>query len=275
MDRLGNLPSSIIESILCLVPIQEAARTSILSREWMYRWTKIPNLVFEEDTFQVSTVDGAESSILDQSEYQSYLGFHYLSHYCKLLQDIRNPCISGSIGGPTSSAIFECLPVIETFSISFHLIRAFGAIDKVPRELSITLIHLKYLRLDGVYFNNKTHLSILALLIISSLNLEKLKVFDNSKFEISKRYCFRVEDYSDIMLERLNELEITSFINAKNQLDFVRLILARSLVLKKVRIFPHSKISMKEKSKIKLLILRDSVIYPCASTGATIIIVVG
>ncbi|GKC72942.1 F-box/FBD/LRR-repeat protein-like protein [Tanacetum coccineum] len=67
MDRLGNLPSSIIESILCLVPIQEAARTSILSREWMYRWTKIPNLVFEEDTFQVSTVDGAESSILDQS----------------------------------------------------------------------------------------------------------------------------------------------------------------------------------------------------------------
>ncbi|GJW57945.1 F-box/FBD/LRR-repeat protein-like protein [Tanacetum coccineum] len=510
MDRLGNLPSSIIESILCLVPIQEAARTSILSREWMYRWTKIPNLVFEEDTFQVSTVDGAESSILDQSEYQSYLGFHYLSHYCKLLQDIRNPCISGSIGGPTSSAIFECLPVIETFSISFHLIRAFGAIDKVPRELSITLIHLKYLRLDGVYFNNKTHLSILALLIISSLNLEKLKVFDNSKsildqtheqrfkrqtmdkkskliyaicqvllihdgpineftlslclsrkhvkidpiltylsrktrveklkfdfawaehilplshysfrhltdlhlircgfhlpptfngfgiltslyleeviistrtlqhllsncpllktlildirnpcisgsiggptssaifeclpvietfsisfhlirafgaidkvprelsitlihlkylrldgvyfnnkthlsilalliisslnleklkvfdnskFEISKRYCFRVEDYSDIMLERLNELEITSFINAKNQLDFVRLILARSLVLKKVRIFPHSKISMKEKSKIKLQILRDSVIYPCASPEVQIIVV--
>ncbi|GJT74352.1 F-box/FBD/LRR-repeat protein-like protein [Tanacetum coccineum] len=193
----------------------------------------------------------------------------HLFSNCPLLKtvilDIRNPCISGSIGGPTSSAIFECLPVIETFSISFHLIRAFGAIDKVPRELSITLIHLKYLRLDGVYFNNKTHLSILALLIISSLNLEKLKVFDNSKFEISKRYCFRVEDYSDIMLERLNELEITSFINAKNQLDFVRLILARSLVLKKVRIFPHSKISMKEKSKIKLQILRDSVIYPCAS----------
>ncbi|GJW50262.1 RNA-directed DNA polymerase, eukaryota [Tanacetum coccineum] len=222
MDRLSNLPSSIIESILCLVPIQRGRKDNILSSE---------------------------------------------------MEDIRNPCISGSIGGPTSSAIFECLPVIETFSISFHLIRAFGAIDKVPRELSITLIHLKYLRLDGVYFNNKTHLSILALLIISSLNLEKLKVFDNSKFEISKRYCFRVEDYSDIMLERLNELEITSFINAKNQLDFVRLILARSLVLKKVRIFPHSKISMKEKSKIKLQILRDSVIYPCASPEVQIIVV--
>ncbi|GKE49121.1 hypothetical protein Tco_1480379 [Tanacetum coccineum] len=134
------------------------------------------------------------------------------------------------------------------------------------------------LHIDGVYFFSKTELSVLALLIKSSPNLEKLKarVWDHSNlemFEISKRYCFRVEDYSDIMLERLNELEITSFINAKNQLDFVRLILARSLVLKKVRIFPHSKISMKEKSKIKLLILRDSVIYPCASPEVQIIVV--
>ncbi|GKF09224.1 hypothetical protein Tco_0043448, partial [Tanacetum coccineum] len=74
-----------------------------------------------------------------------------------------------------------------------------------------------------------------------------------------------VEDYSDIMLEHLIELEITSFINANYQLDFVRLILARSPVLKKVRIFPHSIIPKKEKSKIKSQILRDSVIYPCAS----------
>ncbi|GKE09019.1 hypothetical protein Tco_1412570 [Tanacetum coccineum] len=169
--------------------------------------------------------------------------------------DIRDPCISGSIDGPTISEIFECLPVIETFSISLELILVFrdNAMHEVPRELSTTLIHLKYLRLDGVYFTSEAELSVLALLIKSSPNLEKLRarVFDNSKFEISKRYCFRVEDYSDIMLERLIELEITSFINAKNQLDFVRLILARSPVLKKVRIFPHYKIRKKEKLKIK------------------------
>ncbi|GJT95361.1 F-box/FBD/LRR-repeat protein-like protein [Tanacetum coccineum] len=311
MDRLGNLPSSIIESILCLVPIQEAARTSILSREWRYRWTKIPNLVFEEDTFQVSTVDGAESSILDQILKQpikrrtmdkkskliyaicqvllihdgpineftlslclsrkhvkidpiltylsrktrvkklknffgwpdhslplSHYSFGYLTDLCLircrfhipptfnrvgsltslyLHEDIRDPCISGSIGGPTISEIFECLLVIETFSISFDLIRVFRDIDihEVTRELSTTLIHLKYLRIDGVYFTNEAELSVLALLIKSSPNLEKLKVWDNSNFEISKiKYCFRVEDISDIMLERLNELELISFINA-------------------------------------------------------------
>lgn len=32
MDRISNLPSTIIESILCSIPIQEAARTSILSK---------------------------------------------------------------------------------------------------------------------------------------------------------------------------------------------------------------------------------------------------
>ncbi|GJY13265.1 F-box/FBD/LRR-repeat protein [Tanacetum coccineum] len=385
MDRLGNLPSSIIESILCLVPIQEAARTSILSREWRYRWTKIPNLVFEEDTFQVSTVDGAESSILDQILKQpikrrtmdkkskliyaicqvllihdgpineftlslclsrkhvkidpiltylsrktrvkklknffgwpdhslplSHFSFGHLTDLClircrfhipptfnrvgsltslylheviistrtlqhllcncpllkNVILDIRDPCISGSIGGPTISEIFECLPVIETFSISLELIRVFRdiAMHEVPRELSTTLIHLKYLRIDGVYFTSEAELSVLALLIKSSPNLEKLKVWDNSNFEISKiKYCFRVEDYSDIMLERLIELEITSFINAKNQLDFVRLILARSPVLKKVRIFPHYKIRKKEKLKIKSQILGDSISNPCAS----------
>ncbi|GJV73343.1 F-box/FBD/LRR-repeat protein-like protein [Tanacetum coccineum] len=276
MDRLSNLPSGIIELILCRVP-QEAGRTSILSKEWRYRWTRIPNLVFIEDTFQVSTVDGAESSILDQSDYRSYLGFHNLSHYCKLLQDIHDPWISGSIGGPTISEIFECLPVIETFSIPLELIRVFRniAIHKVPRELSTTLIHLKYLHIDGVYFFSKTELSVLALLIKSSPNLEKLKarVWDNSNFEISKiKYCFRVEDYSDIMLERLIELEITSFINAKNQLDFVRLILARSPVMKKVRIFPHYKIPKKEKLKIKSQILGDSISYPYASPDVQIIV---
>nr|GFB59555.1 hypothetical protein [Tanacetum cinerariifolium] len=35
-------------------------RTSILSKEWRYRWIKIPKLVFVEEKVQVLT-DGAES----------------------------------------------------------------------------------------------------------------------------------------------------------------------------------------------------------------------
>lgn len=57
LDRISNLPSSIIENILCLVPIQEAARTSILSKDWRYNWTKIPKLVFDEDDMFVESSD--------------------------------------------------------------------------------------------------------------------------------------------------------------------------------------------------------------------------
>ncbi|KAI7728731.1 hypothetical protein M8C21_005305 [Ambrosia artemisiifolia] len=45
-DFLTALPQAAIETILCLLPIEEAARTSILSREWRYKWTTIPKLNF-------------------------------------------------------------------------------------------------------------------------------------------------------------------------------------------------------------------------------------
>ncbi|MFS8031614.1 putative leucine-rich repeat domain superfamily, F-box-like domain superfamily [Helianthus anomalus] len=54
-DRITTLPQTIIEIILCLLPIEEAARTSILSREWRYKWTTIPKLVFYQSTVQTST----------------------------------------------------------------------------------------------------------------------------------------------------------------------------------------------------------------------------
>ncbi|XP_076895545.1 F-box/FBD/LRR-repeat protein At1g13570-like isoform X1 [Bidens hawaiensis] len=46
VDIITTLPRTIIETILCLVSIKEAARTSILSKEWRYKWTTIPKLVF-------------------------------------------------------------------------------------------------------------------------------------------------------------------------------------------------------------------------------------
>ncbi|XP_076911682.1 F-box/FBD/LRR-repeat protein At1g13570-like [Bidens hawaiensis] len=60
MDMFNKLPQTMIENILCRIPIQEAARTSILAKEWRYHWTKIPKLVLDEDMFNVSScVDDA------------------------------------------------------------------------------------------------------------------------------------------------------------------------------------------------------------------------
>ncbi|XP_076944992.1 F-box/FBD/LRR-repeat protein At1g13570-like [Bidens hawaiensis] len=46
LDIITTLPQPIIETILTLLIIEEAARTSILSREWRYKWTTIPKLDF-------------------------------------------------------------------------------------------------------------------------------------------------------------------------------------------------------------------------------------
>ncbi|XP_059650288.1 F-box/FBD/LRR-repeat protein At1g13570-like [Cornus florida] len=53
-DRISNLPSHLIETILMLLPLRGAARTSILSKKWRYNWTNIPQLVFDDTLIQDS-----------------------------------------------------------------------------------------------------------------------------------------------------------------------------------------------------------------------------
>ncbi|GKE69230.1 F-box/FBD/LRR-repeat protein-like protein, partial [Tanacetum coccineum] len=50
MDRISNLPLSLLETILCLLPYHEVVRTSTLSKEWRYHWTDVTKIVVIEDT---------------------------------------------------------------------------------------------------------------------------------------------------------------------------------------------------------------------------------
>nr|GEV92176.1 hypothetical protein [Tanacetum cinerariifolium] len=140
--------------------------------------------------------------------------------------------------------LFECLPVVETLYISFSIIQLFESSvhGRIPRELPTALIHLKYLNLNCVVFHHKDVFSVLVLVIKSSSNLEKLKI-DNRKlgfftegglFTHDDICSFSLKDYADIWLEHLNELHIRSFRNKGNELNFVKLILAKSPMLKKV-----------------------------------------
>ncbi|XP_055961050.1 uncharacterized protein LOC126672842 [Mercurialis annua] len=53
-DRIGNLPSHIIENILIYLPIHEAVRTSILSKNWRFKWRFLPKLVFDKTFYHKS-----------------------------------------------------------------------------------------------------------------------------------------------------------------------------------------------------------------------------
>lgn len=86
MDMISKLPLGVIETILCFLPIQEAASTSILSREWRYRWITIPKLAFIERTFQVSAA-GDELSDLEQT-YGTPSKRREMAKRCKLFYAI-------------------------------------------------------------------------------------------------------------------------------------------------------------------------------------------
>lgn len=58
-DRIGNLPEQLIVSILERLPVQDAVKTSILSKKWRYRWTTMCTLVFYNQFSEKFAKNGA------------------------------------------------------------------------------------------------------------------------------------------------------------------------------------------------------------------------
>ncbi|MFS8006057.1 putative leucine-rich repeat domain superfamily, F-box-like domain superfamily [Helianthus anomalus] len=169
MDRISKLPVGIIESILCLLPIQEAARTSILSKEWRYHWTKIPKLVFNEYTFEVST-DRAEPSVLEQTfdkpskrrEMHSRCRFFYAIYQVLLMHE-----------GP-----------IHEFTLSMGVDTSCVEIDQILRHLSKknTLKMLKLSFCAGGDVGYKLPISLFSLHQLTSLYLSGCALYQQRSF---------------------------------------------------------------------------------------------
>ncbi|PKI43766.1 hypothetical protein CRG98_035872 [Punica granatum] len=63
-DRLSELPEHLIDHILSLLPIKDAVKTSMLSRKWRYRWTTLPELVFDDLCAPTSSDAQSSNSVL-------------------------------------------------------------------------------------------------------------------------------------------------------------------------------------------------------------------
>ncbi|XP_071697850.1 F-box/FBD/LRR-repeat protein At1g13570-like [Rutidosis leptorrhynchoides] len=165
-----------------------------------------------------------------------------------LLQDIRDITVDET-DDSTIINLFECLPVIRNLSLFSEVIKSFAQ-GGVPQKLPTALIHLKYLCIENISFIHIQGLPILGLLIRSSPNLEKLKIGikeDSLNLEYSLYdkaeicYSLDVDNYLDIWLENLNELEIINMTNRDNDMDVVKLILGKSPMLKKVKVYEATK----------------------------------
>ncbi|KAI3826416.1 hypothetical protein L1987_00464 [Smallanthus sonchifolius] len=186
---------------------------------------------------------------------------------CPLLKTVTlNPDLGSlaDIDDSTVIELFECLPVIENLSIRLSMLKYFAQ-GKVPNKLPAALVHLKYLCIRDAPSVYKYRIPCLVFLIRSSPNLEKLKlkIFYDLRLGTSEKYY-----YSNMRLEHLNEIEIEFWTKRKFKLDFLKLILAKSPVLKKVKILLRNKVSMDEELQISRIFLR----YPCVSPVVEIIV---
>ncbi|KAG8494441.1 hypothetical protein CXB51_011904 [Gossypium anomalum] len=50
-DLISSLPDSLLQEILCFLPIEDAIKTSFLSRRWRSLWTQMPTLSFTRECF--------------------------------------------------------------------------------------------------------------------------------------------------------------------------------------------------------------------------------
>ncbi|XP_071734871.1 F-box/FBD/LRR-repeat protein At1g13570-like [Rutidosis leptorrhynchoides] len=133
-----------------------------------------------------------------------------------------------------------CLPVIEHLNIPimpYWLSKSKFDLPKHPTPM----VHLKYAHLHGSCFIGEYGWLFAVNFIRSSINLEKLKLqgYHNFKEKISEIDSFIPEENPDIRLEHLKELEFNVY-RIIPELKFMKLILAISPVLKKVKItFQH------------------------------------
>lgn len=57
VDKISNLPAQIVDKILSHLSLRDAARTSVLSSKWRYKWVTLPNLVFDNHSLLISSQD--------------------------------------------------------------------------------------------------------------------------------------------------------------------------------------------------------------------------
>ncbi|XP_023732932.1 F-box/FBD/LRR-repeat protein At1g13570 [Lactuca sativa] len=170
--------------------------------------------------------------------------------------------------------LFKCLSSVQVLKLSRFCIEDFDADGScMPHKLPTPLVYLRVLVLD-VCFLQEDEIYCLLCLINSSPNLEKINLemcWDHDECgEQNFNKLFDLEDHLDLKLDHLKELEITSFYNVGYEMEFVKLIMAKSPVLKLARIKLNPNVSVDEEIKMFQDLVRLP--FPRASPTANFII---
>ncbi|KAI7726294.1 hypothetical protein M8C21_014350 [Ambrosia artemisiifolia] len=135
--------------------------------------------------------------------------------------------------------LFERLPLLKQLRMSCYSVKCF-ATGFIPQKLPTSLVHLKYLHLRGQRFGREVDL-LSTLSLVTSCNVETIELeMEHKPTEAMSETAMNLidnQDYSYVILDHLRAIKIRKFTKMKTGLDFVKLILAKSPMLKKVEIY--------------------------------------
>ncbi|KAL2551843.1 F-box/FBD/LRR-repeat protein [Forsythia ovata] len=133
----------------------------------------------------------------------------------------------------------ESLPALQKLQMNYNFLKLLAA-DKVQTTIPATLNNLKILELTSISLHLLEELSSVLCLIRSSPNLEKLKItmYSDETDDTSDVMDFlKVQDYSDVTLNRLQEVTLKSFTGTLPEMALIKLLLEKSSKLKIMDIF--------------------------------------
>ncbi|CAI0458604.1 unnamed protein product [Linum tenue] len=142
VDRISNVPANAIEQILTLLPIKDAARTSILSRNWRHHWRSIPQLVF--DGSFAPPLPSTEPYLLDEKKVMMDI------YEALLLHDGPVTKFELSIPGFREDCprICKLIPHVGSKGVHELALRFSKGQTKLPSSLFTACSHLTVLKLQ-------------------------------------------------------------------------------------------------------------------------------
>nr|GFA35172.1 hypothetical protein [Tanacetum cinerariifolium] len=149
--------------------------------------------------------------------------------------------------------LLQCVPLIEFLVIEGPYMKHLSA-GGMPHKLPTSLVQLKGLSL-GMCFDEEHEVSSALCLIRSFPNLEKFSLAGYDWLDttqISKNF-HDIQDYSAFALDHLEFFCMKYFSNEDHEVDFLKLIMAKSPMLKRAQIELYKSVSLEEENEL----LRD------------------
>ncbi|XP_058193493.1 F-box/FBD/LRR-repeat protein At1g13570-like isoform X1 [Rhododendron vialii] len=133
----------------------------------------------------------------------------------------------------SSVMLLESVPVIESLGLDFCYVKGIAAYG-VPTTLPTTLNNLKNIELYEICFGERDDISVLICLIRSSPNLEEVTIhaFTGATSASPTVLDFsEVHGCSDVSVNQLRRVDMKNISGTKPELEFIKLLLAKSPML--------------------------------------------